>query len=136
MSHWTTIKTQIRDIPALRAAVAELGLTLEQDAEARGYQGNRTKGQFVIKCKGAYDVALNLNKDGSYDLNTDWYEYDDGRNHYGGTVRKELGENFSRLVQLYGVHRATLAARQRGHQVTRSTGNNGQIRLVITGASL
>ncbi len=130
MSHWTTIKTQIRDIPALRAAVAELGLTLEQDTEARGWAGNRKKGEYVIRLKGAYDVALNRNTEGAYDLDADWYT---GK---GGTVAAEVGERFSKLVQLYGVHRATIAARQRGHQVTRSTGNNGQIRLVITGASL
>ena len=37
MSHFTTIKTQIRDVEALRMAVKELGLTLAENASARGY---------------------------------------------------------------------------------------------------
>ena len=36
MSHFTEIKTQIKDIEALRLAVKELGLTLLQNTEARG----------------------------------------------------------------------------------------------------
>ena len=37
MSHFTTIKTQIRDTEALSAACTELGLELIPNAEARGY---------------------------------------------------------------------------------------------------
>jgi len=37
MSHFTTIKTQIKDINALRAACTELGLPLLENAAARGY---------------------------------------------------------------------------------------------------
>jgi hypothetical protein len=44
VSHFTEIKTQIKDIEALRLACAELGLTLLQNAEARGYYENKTKG--------------------------------------------------------------------------------------------
>jgi hypothetical protein len=39
MSHFTEIKTQIKDIEALRAACQELGFALIQNAEARGYRG-------------------------------------------------------------------------------------------------
>jgi hypothetical protein len=37
MTHFTEIKTQIKDIEALRLACQELGLTLLQNADARGY---------------------------------------------------------------------------------------------------
>ncbi len=37
MSHFTTIKTQIKDINALRAVCQELKLELLHDAEALGY---------------------------------------------------------------------------------------------------
>ena len=47
MSHFTEIKTQIKDIEALRLACQELGLNLLQNAEARGYYENKTKGDYV-----------------------------------------------------------------------------------------
>ena len=68
MSHFTEIKTQIKDIEALHAACQELGLTLLQNAEARGYYENKTKGDYVIQLKGPYDIALNKQPDGTYGL--------------------------------------------------------------------
>ena len=43
MSHFTSIQTQIKDIEALRLACQELGLTLLQNAEARGYYEKKPK---------------------------------------------------------------------------------------------
>jgi hypothetical protein len=47
MSHFTTIETQIRDMRALNDACAELGLELQQNAEARGYATNRRHGDYT-----------------------------------------------------------------------------------------
>ena len=110
MSHFTTIKTQIRDTEALRAACSELGLDLIPNAEARGYYTQTTKGEYVIRLKGPYDVAVNRQADGTYGLTTDWYN-----NH----VEAEVGSNYGKLIQLYGVHKATAEARKKGWTVQR-----------------
>jgi hypothetical protein len=105
MSHFTEIKTQIKDIEALRLAVQELGLTLLQNAEARGYYENKTKGDYVIQLKGPYDIALNKQADGSFALTADLWQ---------GHVEKEVGQNYGKLLQLYGVHKATIEGRKKG----------------------
>jgi hypothetical protein len=64
MSHFTTIKTQIKDIASLRSACAELGLAVKQNSQARGYYENKTKGDYVIQLKGPYDIALNQRTSG------------------------------------------------------------------------
>src|SRR2546422_10672466 len=97
MSHFTTIKTQIKDIGALRSACHELGLSLLQNAEARGYYQNKIKGDFVVQLKGPYDIALNKEPDGSFGLTADLW---------GGHVEAEVGPNYGKLLQLYGVHKA------------------------------
>ena len=122
MSHFTTIKTEIKDIDALRSAVEELGLTLISNVEARGYAGNTLKGDHVIRLKGPYDVAVNRQPNGSYGLTCDWWD---------GHVAREVGEKFGRLLQLYGVHKATGEARRKGHLVQRRAQPNGAIKLVI-----
>ena len=122
MSHFTTIKTQIKDITALRAAVSELGLQLLANAEARGYISNKTKGDFVLRLKGPYDVALNQQPDGTFGLTTDWWD---------GHVEREVGQNFGRLLQLYGVQKATLEAKKKGMTVLRRSQPNGSIKLVL-----
>ena len=125
MSHFTTIQTQVRDLDALRAALGELGVTLLANTEARGYAANKLKGDFVIRLKGPYDIALNKTPDGSYGLTTDWWD---------GHVVKEVGSQFGRLLQLYGVHKTTIESRKKGHMVQRKAQKDGSIKLVIGGA--
>ena len=125
MSHFTTITTQIRDVEALRLAVKELGLTLAENATARGYASNETKGDYVIRLKGPYDVALNKTEGGAYGLTTDWWD---------GHVEKETGANFGRLLQLYGVHKTMIESRKRGRLVRRQAQQDGSIKLTIGGA--
>jgi Protein of unknown function (DUF1257) len=124
MSHFTTIKTQIKDIQALRSACQELGLTVQQDAMARGYYTNTTKGDFVIQLKGPYDIALNQQQDGSFGLTADFWD---------GHVERKVGKNYGKLLQLYAVHKATSEARKKGHLTRRSQQRDGSIKLVIAG---
>ena len=122
MSHFTTINTQIKDIDALRAACAELGLPVEPNAEARGYAGNTLAGDFVIHLQGPYDVAVRREASGSYALHADLWR---------GHVEAELGKDFGRLKQLYGVHKATAEARRKGLNVRRRNLANGTVRLAL-----
>jgi len=59
MSHFTSIKTQIKDIEALRSAVKEMDLELIANTDARGFYQNKIKGDFVIRLKGPFDIAVN-----------------------------------------------------------------------------
>jgi hypothetical protein len=122
VSHFTTIQTQIKDIEALRSAVNELGLTLIPNTVARGFYQQTLKGEFVIRLKGPYDIAVNRQPDATYGLTTDWWD---------GHVEKEVGTNFGRLLQLYGVHKATAEARKKGLSVLRRPQPNGSIKLIL-----
>jgi hypothetical protein len=124
MSHFTSIQTQIRDIPALQAACRELGLTLLESTLARGYSSNTLKGDYVIRLRGPYDVALNRQPDGRYGLTTDWW---------AGHVEQEVGKGYGRLLQLYGVHKAQAEARRKGYTTRRQQLGDGSIKLTIGG---
>jgi hypothetical protein len=124
MSHFTTIQTQIKDTDSLREACAELGLELLPNAEARGYGSRRQHGEFIIRLKGPYDVALNRQTDGTYGLSTDWWD---------GHVEKEVGSNYGRLLQLYAVHKTAREARKRGLSVQRLQRTDGSIKLTLGG---
>ena len=124
MSHFATIQTEIRDIQALRAACQELGVLLLNDADARGYGSNHRHGDHVIRLKGPYDVAVTRGETGTYGLTTDWW---------AGHVEREIGKNYGRLLQLYGVHKTVLEARRRGFSVRRQQQKDGTIKLSIGG---
>jgi hypothetical protein len=123
MSHFTTVHTEIRDLEALKEACAELGLQVDDRAEARGYASSRLKADHVIRLKGPYDIAVQRTGK-SYSLTTDWWN---------GHVEKEVGANFGKLVQLYATHKVMREARRKGHRVTRKREKDGAIRLVIQG---
>lgn len=127
MSHWTSIKTQISDAEALRSACKEMGLSLEGAGEARGYYENRIKGDFIIRLKGPYDIALVRNSNGHFDLTADLW---------CGHVEKEVGQGYGKLLQLYGVHKATIEARKKGLSVMRKQQQNGSIKLVLVGSGI
>ncbi len=124
MSHFVSVQTQIRDIAALRSACSELGIALSENAEARGYGGNTRHGDFVIRLRGPYDIALNRQQDGTLGLTTDWWS---------GHVEKEVGPKYGRLLQLYGVHKARIEARKKGYTARRQTLKDGSIKLTIGG---
>ncbi len=124
MSHFTTIATQVRDIEALRSACQELGLELIQDGLARGYSQNTIPGEYVIRCKGPYDIAVNSQPGGSFGMTADWWD---------GHVEKEVGLHYGRLLQLYGVHKASREAQRKGYAVRRQALPNGSIKLAILG---
>ncbi len=124
MSHFTSIQTQVRDIAALRDACAELGVEVIEDALARGYSANNVPGEYVIKLKGPYDIALNKQPDGTFAMITDWWD-----DH----VEKEVGSNFGKLMQLYAVHKASREARRKGYSVQRKAQTDGSIKLCIEG---
>lgn len=127
MSHFTTIKTQIKDIEALQQACMEMGLTVQQNANARGYSGNEIKGDYMIQLKGPYDIALNKEENGAYGLTSDLWN---------GHVEQEVGKNYGKLLQLYGVHKATIEARKKGLTVLRRAEKNGNIKLILMGAAI
>ena len=126
MSQFVTILTNIKDIAALRDASTELGFAVDENADARGI-GTQHHGEFVIRLKGPCDIAVNRNPDHTYALATDWW---------GAHVEKEVGPNYGRLLQLYAVHKATQAARQRGLAVQRSAHQSGAIKLTLAGGAL
>jgi hypothetical protein len=124
MSHFTTIATQVRDIEALRSACQELGLELVQNGTARGYNQNTIPGEYVIRLQGSVRHRREQPAGRSFGMTADWWD---------GHVEKEVGPNYGRLLQLYGVHKASREARSKGYSVRRQTLPNGSIKLCILG---
>jgi len=125
MSHFVNVKTSVKDINALRKACEELGLELLEKATARGFARNILKGEYVIRLKGPYDIAVNLDQEtGSYGLSTDWY---------AGHVEKEVGAGYAKLLQLYAVHKTQIEARKKGLSCRRQLLGDGSVKIMIGG---
>jgi hypothetical protein len=98
---------------------------VEKNATARGYGQERRHGDFVIKLNGSYDIAVNQQPDHTFGLTTDWWN---------GHVEKEVGKDYAKLLQLYGVHKASIEARKKGLSILRRSQQDGSIKLILLGA--
>ncbi len=108
MSHITTVKTQVRDVDALRAAAGKLGCVLEGPGTVIGYYGDMGRADLILKLPGTrYTVGFTKQPDGSYTISADFW---------AGYVEKVLGPSCGKLLQLYALEvfeRAARASRAR-----------------------
>ena len=127
MSHFTSIRTEVRDLEALNDACVEMGLRLLKDTPCRGYAGATRMAGHVIQLKGPYDIAVDPADGGRYGFTTDWW---------AGHVEQEVGPAYGRLLQSYGVHKTIRAARSRGLRTTRNLQSDGSVVLTLEGGTL
>jgi hypothetical protein len=150
MSHIVSIATEIKDIEAVKRACAELGLVFkENQTTCKFWHAQQHTCTHAIELpKGSLPYAMELGlvrqASGSYSLVGDELlrlgAEDEAYHEKGwpkrlvGTDTNPLGTNFNKLLQLYGVAKATIEAKKRGYLVTRSQvpGTN-KIQLCVTG---
>ncbi|MFN6034658.1 MAG: DUF1257 domain-containing protein [Dolichospermum sp.] len=71
MSHFTTIKVQIKQGEVLLQVLRELGYQVEQNTQVRGYMGDKTNAEYVIRQANGYDLGFRENGEG-YELVADF----------------------------------------------------------------
>ena len=163
MSHIVSIKTQLTDLDAIKAAARELGLTFVEHQRTYKWWGESVgdyplpqgfKKEDLGQCEHAIKVpgtpweigvAHTRNPDGTktngYTLLCDFYGHRGlpiakalgGTFIQSGDFEQATGMTFNRFTQLYGVHKAMLEARKRGLMVQRNTTKTGAIQLCVTG---
>ena len=72
MSHFTTIKVQIKNGEILQQTLQELEYTVEYNKKVRGYQGNKTNAEYVIRQNNGYDLGFRRNGE-NYELVADFW---------------------------------------------------------------
>lgn len=93
MSHFTSISTEIRDLDVCKKALNNMGLKLEEMGECRYYYGKEIKDN-VVKLPGKYDMSLEDEHNGTYNISADFYQ---------GDVEQTIGKSGSILLKNYGV---------------------------------
>ena len=73
MSHFTTIKVQIKNAEVLTNVLAELGHQVEVNTQVRGYEGDRTNAEYVIRRSNGYDIGFRKDGDDNYELIADFW---------------------------------------------------------------
>lgn len=72
MSHFTTIKVEIKNGEILAEALKELGYQVAENTAVRGYLGNKTQAEYVIRQNNGYDLGFRRNGE-QYELVADFW---------------------------------------------------------------
>jgi hypothetical protein len=123
MSHFSNIKTQIRNLTSLKAALNDLGIDWQEgDRPVRGYQGQTRTAQIVVAQENNYDIGFSWNGN-EYELIAD-LQYWQQPLTVEGFLRK--------VSQGYAYHTVINESSQQGFQVSEQQKNaDGSIRLVV-----
>ena len=116
MSHIVTVKTEVRDAAAVRAACKRLGLTEPIHGTAKLFSG-QAEGLIVQLPAWQYPIVC--------DVTTGQVRYD----NFGGRWGKL--EHLDRFQQAYAVEMCRTQARKKGHSMTEQTLPDGSIKLVV-----
>jgi len=116
MSHIVTVKSDVRDAAAVRAACKRLGLAEPVQGTTRLFSGEVT-GLAVQLPDWVYALVC--------DTTTGQLHFDTFSGRWGDKRHLE------RFLQMYAVEKSRLEARRRGHLVTEQTLADGSIKLTI-----
>jgi hypothetical protein len=116
VSHIVSIKTEVRDAAAVRAACQRLRLAAPIEGKTRLFSGE-VQGLAVQLPEWQYPVVT--------DLATGQLRYD----NFGGRWGDQ--RQLDRFLQAYAVERARAEARKKGHAVTEQQLSDGSIKLTI-----
>jgi Protein of unknown function (DUF1257) len=123
MSHFSKIKTQIRKVEFLAAALDDVGVSWKSGPQSlRGYQGETRTADVVIAQENGYDVGFSHNGQ-EYELVADlefWQQ--------NWSVDRFL----NKITQRYAYHAVKESAAQQGFQVAEEhSAVDGSVRLVV-----
>ncbi|HEY9606305.1 MAG TPA: DUF1257 domain-containing protein [Allocoleopsis sp.] len=123
MSHFSNIKTQIRNLPSLESALTDLGVDWKSGTRSvRGYRGQTRDAQVVVEQDNGYDVGFSWNGK-EYELVADLQYWQQPWSVDGF---------LNRVTQRYAFHTVMAETAKQGFQVAEQQHNeDGSIRLVV-----
>ena len=126
MSHFTTVKTKLKDLTCIKKAVQDLGLTFiesDETVEVRGYQGATTRAKMVIRATDHYDIAVRQS-DSGYILEAYWWGIEMGT----GLREQDWVDRFN---QRYAYNKVIAEVTERGFTLEEEVDDAGEIKLTV-----
>ena len=123
MSHFSQIKTQIRNLKSLQSALTDLGIDWKSGPrEVRGYRGQTQTAEVVVEQNNGYDLGFTWNGS-EYELVADLQFWQQAWS---------VDRFINKVTQRYAYHTVVGESAKQGFQVTEQQKNrDGSIRLVV-----
>jgi hypothetical protein len=128
VSHFSRVKTRIKNREILIQCLQEMGYTVQHGGSLKGYRGERLV-DLAIQLEKGYGVGFALNAEGSYDIVADWWGVKDGRKH---RLITDLEKKVCQIQQEYALKTVLEQTHQQGYSVVdKQVEKDGRIRIVL-----
>jgi hypothetical protein len=128
MSHFSRVKTRIKDREILIRCLQEMGYTVQTGGTLKGYSGQRVV-DLAIQLEKGYGVGFAMNPDGSYDIVADWWGIKDSKKN---RLIRDLEKKVCQIQQEYALKTVLEQTHQQGYSVVdKQVEKDGRIRIVL-----
>ena len=126
MSHFSTIKTQLKEVKPLIKALDQLGYVINQETNfVKGYRGQFTEVDISMDLPGETKVGF------KWDINSNSYELVTDLDLWKFDLPVE--RFISKVTQMYAYHTILSKTEEDGYQIVEQKNkNDGSIELVLT----
>ena len=95
MSHFTSIRTRIKDLDVLKKCLANMGYSIREGRQKlAGYSDQKTKVDLLVKMPQGYDIGFRKGPDGTWEIVADWWGVKGVR---GEELRRNLERSFEEM---------------------------------------
>ncbi len=99
MSHWFSVKTKFNSVDAIKKAASQMGYMVVHNRKCRGYAGQETHCDLVLRLPGEYDVGFEKQEDGTYEIVADFWAYHVSDYLANADALKEAEKLFNEKIQ-------------------------------------
>lgn len=130
MSHFTKVKTKIKNFVRLKDILKKLNYSYEESTEdgtinIHGWNKEETEALLKIKTGGSYDIGVIQNKEGFYEFIADWWGVET-------TTGLTQDDCINKITQQYAYTTIIEKIRKKGYDlVTEEVDDKQNIRLVV-----
>jgi hypothetical protein len=134
MSHFSTVKTQIKNKDHLVSALKQMDYSVKTgNFQCRGYQGNTQSVEILIENKGSgYDMGFR-NNNGNYELVADWYGIKGvNSDQLINNIQTEITKIENKIKQEYAYNTVKEKLLDQGFEIDEELRENGEIRIKLS----
>jgi hypothetical protein len=127
MSHFTKVKTVIRDQEVLEESLRELDYQFRtgEDLTVRGYSGNRETAQVLVDTGSQYDIGFQRQPDENFQVIADWWGVEGNTSLRQESFLDEINRTYAyQTVRREVVEQGYLIEHEKVHE-------NGEIEMVV-----